>query len=170
MHRALVAIGFLTLGTSSANAQRLDVKNGLWEITTNFDQMTLPQPVQDMMKKLPPEERAKMEPKSETSKTCLTEKDREDMFAPERGKNCKTTVVSKTSRRVEKAIACSGDPPAAGSQVVEAGNAESMRGTFALKSLQPDKFYNIKVTFTGRWLGSDCGSIESAGAPKAGKK
>ena len=168
-----ICTALLTAAPVAAQAQRFDVKNGLWESTFTQEMSGMPPIPEDALKKMPPEQRAKMEerfrerqgPRTVTHKTCLTEKDRERMFSPERNgaQSCKTTVVSQTSKRIETKIVCSNEKMSStGTMIAEAVNSDNARGSYDMKSTTAGKPFEVKGTFASRWVSSDCGNVESA--------
>jgi hypothetical protein len=173
--RSLVWIGGAVLMAASlaAQAQRFDIKNGLWESTFTHEMSGMQSLMEDELKKMPPEKQAKMREllakqqgsRTMTHKTCVTEKDRERLFNPERdsSQTCKTTVVSQTSKRIETKIVCSNEKMSStGMMIAEAVSSENTRGSFEMKSTTESRPFTVKGTFTSRWLSADCGDVKSS--------
>ena len=105
--QAGLALACLSMPLLAPAADRLNVKLGLWEVTT-VTQMNgvLPMP-KELMDKLTPEQRAKIAadakanasqpPEKDTSRECITQKDLDEPFRSANAEQCVTSVVS-TSR------------------------------------------------------------------------
>src|SRR5947209_10843389 len=120
--------------------QPLNVKTGLWETTrtTNTSgQMPIPP---ELMARLTPEQRAKMEDRmkansaeksrTDTSKSCLTKEKLEKAPFSDEQKECTRTIVSSTSSQAEVKFECDMQGMKANGTVhVEALNPESVKGS-----------------------------------------
>lgn len=148
-------------------ADRLNVKTGLWEITS-VTQMAgvLPLP-KELKDKLSPEQRAKMaadmraeaaeKPGRDTSKECVTEKDLEHPFDSADVKNCRQSMVTTTRTSQEVRLVCTGEHKGSGLLKISTPTPESMNGTIDLKMGEGAEVFTLKATLSGRWLGADCG-------------
>ena len=110
-----VTIGFVMLAHAADPA--LDVKTGLWELTSTGTMSGAPPIPQEALARMTPEQRAKMESAMQeaigrnnqphVSKSCITQKQLEKApnFAEQQNKSCKQTVVSRTTSLIETRVA-----------------------------------------------------------------
>jgi hypothetical protein len=152
--------------------QPLDVKTGLWEVTTTVStsgQMPIPP---DLMAKLTPEQRAKFEQqmsgrslqpaKPIVSKHCLTQEqlDKGDSFAEDR-KSCQHTVVSSTRSKAEVRMDCEENDMKVEAKVqFEAVDSENVKGQTQTTATGGNRTMNSNSTFTAKWLGPACGATK----------
>ncbi len=169
---AILLGGALSFG---ADAQTLNAKLGLWEVTSTTESSGRPPIPPEVLARLSPEQRAKMEaalqahqskgPRTDTHKACYTEKDRERAFQSQDDngeRSCKRTIVSQSARRMEVRLDCSGSNMGAanGMFTVEAITPENVKGTVDMKVTRGDNTMNVKSSFSARWLGADCGEYK----------
>lgn len=165
--QAGLALACLSMPLLAPAADRLNVKLGLWEVTT-VTQMNgvLPMP-KELMDKLTPEQRAKIAadakanasqpPEKDTSRECITQKDLDEPFRSANAEQCVTSVVSTSRTAQEMRIVCSGEPEGSGVFKVNAPTPESMNGTIDMKVGQGPDAFTMKGKLSGRWLSADCG-------------
>lgn len=165
--RNAVSIAILLALPLSVQAEPLNVKTGLWETTWTTETRGLPPLPKDLLDKLSPEQRKKMEadlraeqakgPDTETDRECITKKDLERPFEPSNTKECKHTTVVATRTAQEIRIACTGGLPGSGTFKVTAANPQTLSGSMDLKLGEEPQAMTIKGQFKARWLGEDCG-------------
>src|SRR5580692_4017130 len=152
--------------------QPLDVKTGLWEVTTTVStsgQMPIPP---DLLAKLTPEQRAKFEQqmsgrslqpaKPIVSKHCLTQEqlDKGDSFAENR-KSCQHTVVSSTRSKAEVRLQCEEKDMKFDVKLqFEAIDSENVRGQTQSIATGGDHSMNANSTFTAKWISPNCGTTK----------
>jgi hypothetical protein len=167
--QAGLALVCLSMPLLAPAADRLNVKLGLWEVTT-VTQMNgvLPMP-KELMDKLTPEQRAKIAaeakakanasqaPEKDTSRECITQKDLDEPFRSANAEQCVTSVVSTSRTAQEMRIVCSGEPKGSGVFKVNAPTPETMNGTIDMKVGQGPDAFTMKGKLSGRWLSADCG-------------
>ncbi len=150
--------------------QPLNVKLGLWETThttTRSGEMPIPP---EMLAKLTPEQRAKMEERmkansagrttTSTSKSCLTKEKLEKAPFSDREKECSPTILtSTTSKAVVKFTCDMSGMKMSGTINVEALNPESVKGS-AQTTASGNHTMNVNATFTSKWLGPSCGDVQ----------
>lgn len=152
--------------------QPLNVKLGLWETTwtrTTSGEMPIPD---ELLSRLTPEQRAKMEErmkaraaqstKTTTNKECLTKEklDKELAFGDDR-KECTRTVVTSTSSKAEFRMQCAeGDVKGNGTFLVEAVSTENVKGSVNIVASGNGHNMNSSGTFTAKWIGPDCGDLK----------
>jgi hypothetical protein len=164
---ALAAAGFVAAG-SPASAQALNVKAGLWEVTSTGQGTGVP-PVDTS--RMTAEQRARYEavmksrmngaPK--TRKTCITkEKLAKDPFEErENGTSCKRTYLTRTSTTMAFQEECAGG---AGTRTTEghfeARNPESVTGNVKIVVDRGGKTMTIHNQLAGRFVGASCGDVK----------
>lgn len=164
------AIAILTLAALSVSAaapERLNVKLGLWEMTSIMRFSGVPPLPKELLDKMTPQQRAKMaadlkaaaeeEPEPETSSECITQEDLDKPFASANSDECTQTVVRTTRTAQEIRMVCNGKTRGSGLFKVNTPTPETMNGTLDLKAGEGPDAFVIKGTIKGRWLGADCG-------------
>lgn len=146
----------------------LNVKPGLWETTmTTMTSGEMPIPT-ELLSKLTPEQRARMEEKMKansagktrtlTDKSCVTKEqiDNGPVFGHEQGK-CTQTVVSSTSSMVEVRLECAGDGMnSSGTMRFEALSPESIKGSGQMNANGGGHAMSIHMSVISKWLGPVC--------------
>ncbi|MEJ0019370.1 MAG: DUF3617 domain-containing protein [Acetobacteraceae bacterium] len=164
----LLAGGGVALGATLAAAATLDLRTGLWEITSTGEASGMPPVPPEVMARMTPEQRAAMmaaignSGKPEIVRNCITEKTLQrglDFAQRERG-NCTRTVLNNTSRQIDVRLQCTGAQQASGTFHIESSDPRSMSGTLDLVVSSGANSMTIKRTLQGRWLGSDCGTTK----------
>jgi hypothetical protein len=163
----------LSLATQGAdNAQSLNVKIGLWEVTTTVttsEEMPIPA---GLLEKLTPGQRARVEErmkarKSEPGKTtikkqCLTRKHLDDgiPFGRDR-KSCTRTVLTSTSTKVDTRVECLGKGfKTSGIFQIEALSTENVKGSMRFSATGGANATNSTSTFTAKWIGPLCSTTK----------
>src|SRR5262245_23502371 len=148
-------------------ADKLNIKTGLWELTTVTSVSGMPPIPKEMLEKLSPEQRAAVEegmqheanrpPETQVSKECITQKDLEDPFTgKEENKDCKHTIVSRSSTTQEIRLVCNGTPKGSGSFKVSTPTPESMTGNLNIKMGEGKETMKIEAKVSGKWLSATC--------------
>jgi hypothetical protein len=170
--RKAVLLGSLYLWApvilAAGEVKPLDIKVGLWEVTTTVTtsgQMPLPP---DLMSKLTPEQRSKMEErmkaqsggksKTTTRKECITkEKLQEGTAFGEEKKSCTRNVITSTSSKTDMRVECTEQGiKTDGTFQVEALSAESVKGSAHVKTFDSGHTMNVNSTYAGKWIGGTC--------------
>jgi hypothetical protein len=148
-------------------ADKLDVKPGLWEITSSHHITGIPPMPKEWVDKVTPEQRAAMEtafrkesekgPQTDTERECITKEDAERPF--DLGdKDCTQTVVRTTRTTQEVRLSCNGETKGTGVLRVTTPTPETMTGSLDLQLGDGGKdAMRMKSEIKGRWLGPDCG-------------
>jgi hypothetical protein len=163
----------LTLSLSLARAadklQTLNVKTGLWRVTTVTvitGEMPIPA---ELLARLTPQQRTRMEERirarsperttTTTEKGCITREQLEQgpAFGGDR-KQCVRTVVASTSRKANMKIECEqeglkGD----GILQFEALSPENVTGSEHIAASDGTHTMNSNSTITAQWIGPVCG-------------
>ncbi|HWK75061.1 MAG TPA: DUF3617 domain-containing protein [Povalibacter sp.] len=165
--KAGLALAGLCVPLLAPAAERLNVKLGLWEITTVTQMSGVPPLPKELMDRLTPEQRAKIAaearanaaqgPDKDTSRECVTQKDLDEPFRSSNTEHCTTSVVSTTRTSQEMRMVCSGEPKGSGTFKVTAPTPETMSGTIDMKVGEGPDAFTVKGNLSGRWLSADCG-------------
>jgi hypothetical protein len=123
----------------------LDIKMGLWEMTTTT---TLA---------------AGMPARTATSQECMTkEKFEKDPFTmqPVPGVTCKNTVKTNTKTVYETTVACTGDRVMNGEVHIETQSSEAYKATMKMTTAMQGQSMAVTIGMTGKWLGAACGNVK----------
>lgn len=160
------------------NITPLNVKEGLWEVTSTHSMTgmpAMPSIPPDTLAKMPPEQRAKIEammkggmgaPKTEVRQDCITkEKLQKQMAFDQNRKECTRTIVSSTGSRLEMKIHCEGQGKdqqmsTDGTFLVEATSSESAKGSMHAVTSGSGRTMNMDFTFSSKYLGAACGDVK----------
>ena len=162
---AVCLLGPLLVPVTALSAEKLNIKPGLWEISSSTQMSGTPQLPKEVTAKMTPQQLAKLEadmksaakePKKNVDRSCITQKDLENPFQGA-SENCKQSIVSTTRTTQEVRLVCSGEPKGTGFIRINAPDPESMNGMMDIKMGDGSNSLNLKSTLTGRWLGADCG-------------
>lgn len=157
---AVLACASLPLLASAA--EQLNVKPGLWEITSVTRMSGVPPLPRELMDKMTPQQRAEMAaeasaPSKDTSRECITQKDLERPFQSASTEDCKQTIVTTTRTSQKARLVCSGEHQGSGMLRIATPTPETMNGTLDLKVGEGADAFTIKGQLSGRWLDADCG-------------
>jgi hypothetical protein len=179
MMKSLLSIVILTAAASRAadNLVPLDAKPGLWEITTVTERSGMPTIPADTLAKLPPEQRARMEAQlkamsgttTETKQSCITPEEMTKGFAWNNStmdKSCRQTITSSSGSRTDIKWECDGQNKNSGSAKIQAIDSNHVNSVIEINMSANGHAMNMKVTNTGKWLGTACGDVK----PNSGKK
>jgi hypothetical protein len=169
---ARVAIVFLLLACAAvwaADTVPLDVKTGQWEGTNTSATTGAPPIPPEVLSRMSPEQRAKMEenikamgaPRTTTTKSCVTKEQIAKAFdMGQQQKSCTRTVVTSSATKQEIHIECSTDKmKSTGTLRVEALNSESVKGSMQMTMTGAgNNAMTMNSTFTAKWLGPTCES------------
>ena len=165
LYTAAVLIG---VGATLLQAENLDVKLGLWEVTTVTQSNGMP-PMD--LSKLTPEQQARVEammkqrqskPQTTTRKACLHKEDLDkSQFLLDKDNNpsCKRDVVS-TSKTLKIKMACAGNQKGSTDLNFEALSPENVRGTMNMIMGEGPRAMTVNATFTAHYLAPVCGDVK----------
>jgi hypothetical protein len=161
---------FVPILLTAADPPTLDVKLGLWE-SQSTSQMSGSMPLPpDMLSKLTPEQRAKIEaaakareakgPQTQTTTTCVTKETlAKGLNIGQDAPGCKRTLVRGTSSVQEYRYDCDqAGMKSSGDLRIEAMNPENVKGSIKMTSAGGGQGMNVNVNFTAHWVSSDCSS------------
>jgi len=151
-------------------AEPLNVKLGLWEISSETRMAGMPPLPKELLDQMSAEQRAAMQaaiqaqanggPIRDTSQQCVKQEDLENPFNDDELENCERTVVSSSRTRQEFRLVCTGERSGEGSFRIETPTPESMTGEFELKVTNGADTMTINASMRGKWLSADCGDEE----------
>lgn len=148
----------------------LNIKTGLWEVTTTTA------PTEDVMlpaallEKLTPEQRARVEErmkarkadpqKTTTTKQCLTRQElNRGLPFRQAGKSCTWTALTSTSSEVEMRGECVDQGvKTEGTLRIEALGPEQAQGSVQFSTKGDNATPRFTSTFKAKWIGSVCGA------------
>jgi hypothetical protein len=164
--RAQIALLACSCAAPALAADKLDVKPGLWEITSSHHITGIPPMPKDWADKVTPEQRAAMEaafrkesekgPQTDTDRECINKEDMEKPFDIG-DRDCTQTVERTTRTTQEVRLTCTGETRGSGVLRVTTPTPETMTGTLELQLGDGKDPMRVKSELKGRWLGPDCG-------------
>ncbi len=165
---ALIVI-FLSLALVAADKQQpLNAKPGLWEITSSQQMKGAPPVPPEVLAKMSPEQRAKIEalfkqregqgPVTRTRQSCITQDQLSNNPFTEDRPSCQRTIINSTPTVFEFHQECN---ESNGSHIVTDGKVEApgdtnMKGSMKVKVDNSGRTTDINIDLSGKWLSSDC--------------
>jgi hypothetical protein len=153
--------------------QPLDVKLGLWETTFTTETSGMPPIPPEMMSKMTPEQKARMEaamaarqgqgPHTQTRKSCVTKEDLNKAIwdRDKEDPDCKKTIVTSTSHKVEAKLECTKDGgKQSGTLSIEAEDSTNVKGATQMVMTGGGHTMTMNSHFTSKWLGPACGTVK----------
>lgn len=179
--KLLTSAAIVWMGLSMAQAQT--IKPGLWEITNqmqgNSEAANAMAKMQKEMAQMPPSQRKMMEDMLAKQgmqmgstpgggmalKMCMTQEmiDRNEMTSQQG--DCKHTSSPRMGNSMKFSFTCT-KPPSSGEGEVTFTSPEAYTTRVAVTSERRGKPEKMEMTTSGRWLGSDCGSVKPIAMPK----
>jgi hypothetical protein len=165
---AKFAIGLTMLACASAwgaDLHALDVKPGQWETTTTGGMTGMPAIPPDVLNRLTPEQRAKMESamgahgaKPMVNTSCMTKEKLQQAWntGQQSMKSCTMTVTTSSSSKQEIHMECNqNSQKMSGTVKVETVDSEHIRGSMEMTAAG-DHPMSMNFSFTSKWLGDAC--------------
>jgi len=164
-HRWLAAVAAsLSLSVIAiAQTPALDVKMGLWEITSST---SIGGELPDFdLSKVPPAQRAQMEAAlkaaagSHVTNTCMTREkfNKSNFMADDEGGKCKHTITTNTRTTLDVSSVCTGERSRTEQMHLDALSPTSVTGTVKGTNTEKGKTMTVDMKMTGKWLSADCG-------------
>ena len=155
----------------------LNVKEGLWEVTTTHSMSGMPSIPPEALAKMTPEQRAHLEqmmkdrsngtPSTKVTKSCVTkEKLNKSMAFEEQREDCKRDIVRSSSSHLEVKFHCENSKGGAqkfvsdGTFVVDVSGSDSAKGTVHIVASGGGHNMNMDSTFTSKYIGPTCGDVQ----------
>ncbi len=159
------------LAAFAADNTPLDVKPGMWEITSDSQSSGAPPIPPDLLAQISPEQRTRVEaalqhamgPQHHVLKRCVTQADIDRGFEKTENignGNCTHKVVSSTSTVRAGSFACIGRENASGTYRFEARDPETVIGNVDMTVSNDGKTMATTVATRAHWLGADCGTVK----------
>jgi hypothetical protein len=160
-----------------AAAATLNLKPGLWEMTTAGETTGTPPIPENVLAQMTPERRAKFEAAMAASRTrgtaprafkqCITPESLQRGLKVDDTKNesgCQQTVVSSTASVMDMRMNCtSPQRTSSGTFHFETASPEAVSGTINMTISDGAHNMTMKRVIQGKWLGADCGNLKRAG-------
>lgn len=156
---------------SKLEIQPLNVKPGLWETTRTYKRSGTPPISSDMLAKLSPEQRARLEQRMNansggstntvTDRHCVTKEDVEKADFGQGKGECTYNVETSTSTHGKGTYSCMVD----GMQVngtldITAPDSEHINGSSQGSLNGGSRTMNVESTFTSKFLSATCGNTK----------
>jgi hypothetical protein len=185
----LTSVMMCPIAMLAQDIRPVDIKPGLWENTTTSQisgvqlPTNMPQISPDQLAKMPPEARARVEammkggpgaPQTNTMKACITAEQLSKPLMGYHDKSCTVKLVSSTSSTQQIHMECTrGNTSTAGDLNLNRVDSEHLKGDMLMKTTGDSSTngsmaqnMTIKLSFTNKWLGSDCGDVKPSGSEK----
>lgn len=163
-------LALATLAPASAQGPALNVKLGLWEMTTTVQMSGMPPMDTSGMSA---EQRARIEAmmagsmkaaaKPHTSRSCLTKEKLAEMpFQEKNDQSCKSTVLSSSTTEYAVKFSCTNarEGNTSGEWRFQAATPELVKGTGNMTVERGAQKMESKMTMTGKWIGAACGDVK----------
>jgi len=147
-------------------AQSFDVKTGLWEQT---EKVELPGMAMPDLSRVPPEHRAQMEQmlkqqgiggaRTTTRKSCMTAEKLSQTaeWMTRKDPDCRYEIKTRTRQRFAGTMTCS---KGTAEVQFQATDREHVSGTLTGRFGEGGRMQDMRMEFSSRWLGPDCGSVK----------
>jgi len=149
----------------------LNLKPGLWESTvtvTTAGEIPIPP---EILNRLTPEQRARMEARmkasaaahstTDTNKKCVSKEDIAKADVGQLDKNCTYTIATSTSTEAKGTLSCDESGMTAHADMrVQAPDPEHMKGSAHGTMTGGGHTLNVDSQYNSKWLGSDCGDVK----------
>lgn len=163
---AAVAVSLSLSVIAIAQTPALDVKMGLWEMTSTTS-LGGELPNLDLSK-LPPAQRAQMEAalKAATgghvTNICMTREkfNKSNFMADDEDGKCKHTITTNTHTTLDVSSVCTGERSRTEQMHLDAVSPTSVAGTVKGTNTEKGKTMTVNMTMTGKWLSADCGKVK----------
>jgi len=172
LRTSIVLLGCCCVTALALAADKLDVKPGLWEITSTHHISGVPPMPKEWTEKVTPEQRAAMEaafkkeaekgPETDTERECISKKEAEQPFDIGDTKDCTQKVVRTTKTTQEVHLSCNGEFKGSGVLRVTSPTPQTMTGSLELQLGEGKDAMKVKSELEGRWLGPDCGDEDDS--------
>ena len=164
----LGGLGVLAAVPPAAAQTALNVKLGLWEVTSTIQHSGTP-PVD--ISRVPPAQRAQVEAmmKSQmaqataptTRKQCVTKEDIDRAFMNEhRDESCTRTIVQSTSTVLALRMTCTGATKMNGDVRFDAITPEAVKGVMKFDMEGEGHTMTVNSTVAAKWISSSCAGVK----------
>jgi hypothetical protein len=177
------ACAALCLAGAAAAADRPTQKAGLWEINSKNTVDGKPIGMMPDLDKMPPQARAQMEkmmaergmsmpgagPGGGTlTKLCIAKDHLAGPQMPQQqgDAKCEQKVTKQTATAMAWTYRCTGAHPSQGEGEARFDSPEKYSGWFTATSQHQGRTQSMRMDYSARWLGKDCGTIKPLEIPK----
>jgi hypothetical protein len=171
MHKLLLAITLISPLSASANAAEINLRPGLWEITTTSDLLLLvphiPADQMQSIKDLANDyglEMPQIENGAAVSSTCITQEMANQKSPPVFAENqlgCTTKTSTRTGNNYKMDFVCdSADLKGNGIAEGVINSAEKFSGQTKFNGLAQGNAVNEQANVSGKWVGASCGDVK----------
>jgi hypothetical protein len=170
---ALLSIaGLCAAGAALAQTPALDLKPGLWQITSTGSMTGAPPIPPETLANMTPEKRAQVQAmmqaamahagEPQIAQRCVTEDQlRRGLNFDERpNPSCHRTMVSTSSTLLVVHEECTGARPMVGDFRFTALDRETMKGDITVVMGTSANATTVQRSLQGKWLGSECGDVK----------
>jgi hypothetical protein len=162
-----VLLSMRLTGAVLAQAPALDIKMGLWEITTTaqirgqmaIDTRDMTPELKDAMEKAM--KKVASETYSSVAKKCVSKEWLAQwifMGEPPAGHTCTQTPTKNTRASLDVTITCTGEHASTSQVHFDALSPSSIKGAMKITGTEQARTTTTSVALTGKWLRTDCGS------------
>ncbi len=169
VYAAVMAGLMMTGAITSAVAEPLNIKPGLWEMTVRGEMHGMPPIPEEQLQGLSPQQRAAIEkmmaesakPHIRELKQCITQADlnkSEDLFnADQSGMKCKNKLSKHSAKSMSGTIDCAkGNTRSTGDFTYKAKDREHVTGKVSMTVTNGANTMTMIGTMSGHWLGAEC--------------
>jgi hypothetical protein len=159
-----------TVALVQAAEPALDIRPGLWEMTTGGGTAGGPAVPPDALAKLPPQQRAQVEAamgqagKPRVTRSCVTRRQLETgpSFGQSEHMSCRRTVLKRSAGALDMRLECTGEGQqrTTSSFHFAAPTPETLAGTVEVAMQSGPNATTSNQNVQGRWLGPDCGNVK----------
>jgi hypothetical protein len=175
-HKTLLALVLFPMFATAAT-DHINIKPGLWEVTTSRNSTGTPMTSEQKsqkdaaMAKMSPEMRAQVEAmqkdrkakqgQAHVIKSCVTQEDLNNPNFFDGGSNCTRKVLKSTSTMQEVQVSCTmGTHTSNGTIHIEAPTPVAWTGTMDTTMVVSGRDMKAQTNMSGKWLGADCGDVK----------
>jgi len=156
----------------AADSLKLNVKPGLWEMSSEGQASGVPPISEDALAQMTPEQRARFQAAMQATmsnatkprlfKNCITPEKIAQGFdvQPNQSPSCQRTVTSISSSEFKISSVCSrADGGTTMEMHLQATGSEQVSGTVHVVVSRGGKTMTVDNNIHGKWLSSDCGNV-----------
>lgn len=174
---ALLIAALVPCAHAQTTGPRIDA--GLWEINIALKSQsgkaeTAMREAQAYISRMPPEQRRQVEEmmaaqgvrlgdKTSTVQACISKEDAERGEIPQQAGDCTQQVLERTATSMRVKFSCTTTPPANGEGTVNFQGPRAYTSQAIVDTVVMGQNERVNVDQTGRWLGSDCGTVKALG-------
>lgn len=182
-HFLLAGVMMCPLVVSAQEIKPIDVKPGLWENTVStqisgLQMPNMPQLTPEQLAQMPPQARARIEamtkgaPQTTVVKSCVTREQLSKPLLDNGDKSCTYKLNGSTSSSQTIHMECArGNTKTLGDVTIDRIDSEHVKGDAVMKASGDSSTAHsiaenmtIKMSFSGKFLSSDCGDVKPSGA------